>query len=508
MVLFSFYFFAKLYLYYKGYISLHIFKNLFYAAFLAVPLPERFRYRPLAALKVILGIALGLLLLWHDSWLSSPFDALNFFKSQGMPSREYIYSFILGYLHLREAIALGSILLACVVLNRYLKMMPVVIILLLLVLPLQVSLHGFAHADTDKTDKTLEAFYDYESQRVVRFKKGEPDFDIVILQVCSLATDDLRETGLENNPFFRRFNLYFSNFNSATGYSGPAAIRLLKSNCGQPRHNDIYNESPRDCYLMESLAAKGYDTYFAMNHDGRYGNFAEEARRYGHIRAQPLKTAGAPQGLYMFDDSPIYDDYPVLERWWNQRMQSTAPAALFYNTVTLHDGAHWAGEKNWWKRDRKSQYTERITKLLDDMSRFSSLLESSGRNVVVVFVPEHGMGLRSSNMQGSGLRDIPLPQITNVPVGIRFFGPKFNGAPAKQMIISKPASYLAISHLLSEFISKSPFQTDEFTTRAFIDRIPQTDQVAENQGILVMKDGGKYYLFKDRKWVELPGDGL
>ena len=43
-------------------------------------------------------------------------------------------------------------------------------------------------------------------------------------------------------------------------------------------------------------------------------------------------------------------------------------------------------------------------------------LEASGRRAVVVLVPEHGAALRGDSAQIAGLREIPTPAITLVPV--------------------------------------------------------------------------------------------
>lgn len=44
--------------------------------------------------------------------------------------------------------------------------------------------------------------------------------------------------------------------------------------------------------------------------------------------------------------------------------------------------------------------------------------------MVVVIVPEHGAALVGDKMQMSGLRDIPSPNITHTPVGIKLIGMK------------------------------------------------------------------------------------
>ena len=43
-------------------------------------------------------------------------------------------------------------------------------------------------------------------------------------------------TELDNLALLSRFDFVFKNFNSAASYSGPAAIRVLRADCGQPTH--------------------------------------------------------------------------------------------------------------------------------------------------------------------------------------------------------------------------------------------------------------------------------
>jgi len=56
------------------------------------------------------------------------------------------------------------------------------------------------------------------------------------------------------------------------------------------------------------------------------------------------------------------------------------------------------------------------------LDAFLANLDKSGRRVMVLVVPEHGAALEGDRMQMSGLRDIPSPSITHVPVGIKFVG--------------------------------------------------------------------------------------
>lgn len=107
-------------------------------------------------------------------------------------------------------------------------------------------------------------------------------------------------------------------------------------------------------------------------------------------------------------------------------------AALYYNTITLHEGAHWADDKGWWKKDRRvDNYRDFLYKLFGDVTKFFDLVSSSGRKAVVIFVPEHGMAVRGDTLQPAGLREIPLPRITKIS-GNRFCLGKRGGKGCEQ----------------------------------------------------------------------------
>ncbi|MBI4665579.1 MAG: cellulose biosynthesis protein BcsG [Nitrospinae bacterium] len=504
MELWSFYFFAKLFLYYKEYIKFDVTYNLLFALFLTIPIPEKIRFRGVIVTgRVALGIILAISLLWHDSWLPPPTEGASFLMSQGIPSTEYIYSFLMRFYNPKVFMLIGAIFSFCWLANKFLKMSTLVLICIMSLIPLKV----FGEPNSQELTQTVDAFFDSETTRVTRYEKpeaGHPDFDLVILHVCSLAWADMVDVGMDKDPFFRQFNYLFTNFNTVTTYSGPSVIRLLRGNCGQQRHGDIYSEAPRECYILETFSDVGFKNYVTLNHDGKYGSFAEEITN-NHGRPGPMNLAGLPVQQNMFDNSPIYDDYFTLSRWWENRLVSgEKAAAVYYNTVTLHDGSHWVGQKEWWKGDRKAQYQEFLTKLFKDVTRFINLLSSSGRNVVVVFVPEHGMALKGSVIQAPGLRDIPLPPITNTPVAIKLIGKQFNGEKVHQQVIDAPTSYLAITNIISRFVEKSPFTPEGMPGKTFTHTIPQTDYVAENQSAMVVKSEMKHFFFgKEKKWIEL-----
>jgi hypothetical protein len=119
------------------------------------------------------------------------------------------------------------------------------------------------------------------------------------------------------------------------------------------------------------------------------------------------------------------------------------------------------------------------------------------------------MALRGSSIQAPDLRDIPLPRITVIPVGIKFIGKSFTSLPSKPEIIARPVSYLALSYLLSSFTRESPFGGPYSITKKIIENIPESPYVSENEDIRIIKKGEDYFLYgKEKKWTKLPPSAL
>jgi len=192
----------------------------------------------------------------------------------------------------------------------------------------------------------------------------------------------------------------------------------------------------------------------------------------------------------------------MLQRWLKARSADPAPrAALYFNSVNLHAGSHWVDEKKWWARDPNEQYQDFASFLLHGLQKFMGELAKSQRNVVVVFVPEHGRALKSTPMQGKDLRDVPLPGITHVPLGIKLMGPGFKGLP-QQVVVDKPTSYLALSWLLARFVEKSPFGPGADAPEEIVKKLPATDFVSDHSGTTIVEMGGAYYMNQSEKSKE------
>lgn len=143
-------------------------------------------------------------------------------------------------------------------------------------------------------------------------------------------------------------------------------------------------------------------------------------------------------------------------------------------------------------------------KFFDELDAFFTELEKSGRKVMVVVVPEHGGALKGDRMQVSGLRDIPSPSITDVPVGVKFFGMKapHQGAP---IVIDQPSSFLAISDLVVRVLDGKIFTEDNVDWKKLTSGLPQTAPVSENSNAVVIQYQDKPYVrLNGGDWVPYP----
>jgi cellulose synthase operon protein YhjU len=509
MNLWNFYFISKLVLYFGNCIGFHVLANLGFALALLVPL----RLSVLRVLRQVAAIPLAFALLYYDSWFPS-FENL-------VAHAPRLLEFSLGYLYelagrlivWQVVAAIFGIVFLCYLVSKRYRLTPIVIASMFVPLfPIDTL---FAHnsdaaqtkkqvqASNEELTRALDAFYEREQSRVVSYvkaSKSDTPFDIIFLHVCSLSWDDLQAVGEAANPFIKKFNIVFTNFNSATAYSEPSLIRLLHSSCGQEMHDEMYNPAAPHCHTLNALELLGYETNVALNHPGIAGDFLNNLREIGRVSEAPMDISDTPTWMYSYDDAPISNDYAVLSKWWSIRSaKQSSRTVLFYNTITMHDGARHTPE---YSKDSLLDYRPRVIRLFSDLDRFFAQIEASGRRAVVVFVPEHGTNLRGDKMQISGMRETPSPGITKVPVGIRLIG-RGSSASAKTQVISQPSSYIAVSTIISRMVSNSPFNEKNSDLDRYVADIPVTEFVAENnKDTLIMGYKGGYFLLtKHTKWT-------
>ncbi|HEX7936349.1 MAG TPA: cellulose biosynthesis protein BcsG [Paraburkholderia sp.] len=518
MSLWNLYFLLKLYLFSAGHLHPLWLANIAFAIALAATSGLRNRF--LRVLRVVIGLVLGVMLMYHEAAIP-PFSRL-------VEEFGNLETFRFGYwMELAQRfVPPAALLVACcavvgyLVVNRWLRVTSFVILALVALPVWQASTNALSSIEAAASlrsgakdggvaqpgaplDHTaaLASFRAGESQRQVAMahltnNPGE-QFDVIVLHVCSLSWDDLDVSNARNNPMLSHFDYLFSNFSTAASYSGPAAIRVLRATCGQEAHADLYKPAAQQCHLFAQLAQAGYSPQTILNHDGHFDNFLEVIKdNLGVPNVPMISNTDVPVAMHAFDGSPIHDDYGVLAKWFAQRQQIAGPVALYYNTISLHDGNQLPGSS----QTSLQSYPGRVNKLMNDFDRLGDLIAASGRRAVIVFVPEHGAALRGDANQVAGLREIPTPRIVHGPVGVRLIN--FPGNHAPTTVIDKPTSFLAVAQLLSNLVSNSPFKPG-VTLSQYAADLPQTDMVGENEGTVTMKTASGYVVkTPDGVWVD------
>ncbi|WP_427186140.1 cellulose biosynthesis protein BcsG [Klebsiella pneumoniae] len=535
----NFYFLVKFALLWAGYLNFHPMLNLVFLAFLLVPIPREKLHR----IRHWIAIPLGFALFWHDTWLPGPESIFSQGSQIAGFSASYIWDLIVRFINWSMVGAFFVLLVLWLFISQWLRVTVFVsaMVVWLAVSPLLPAFTlwpsgqpttaaattaqantganaaagaASSPANSDIPPQTepptsanltnwLNAFYAAEQKRKTPFPDHLPadaqPFDLLVINICSLSWSDIEAAGLMDHPLWKHFDIVFKNFNSATSYSGPAAVRLLRASCGQLSHTNLYQPSGADCYLFENLAKLGFNQQLMLGHNGLFGDFLKELRSLGGMQSPLMDQTGLPVSLQAFDGSPVYEDLAVLNRWLKTEEASSNPRnATFYNTLPLHDGNHFPGQS------KTADYKVRAQKLFDDLDNFFTELEKSGRKVMVVVVPEHGGALKGDKMQVSGLRDIPSPSITNVPTAVKFFGMKapHEGAP---IIIDQPSSYLAVSELVVRALDGKMFSEDSVNWQQYVANLPQSAAVSENANAIVIQYQGKPYVqLNGGSWVPYP----
>lgn len=529
----NYYFLIKFGLLWFGYLNFHPLANLVFMAFLLMPIPSLRLHRWRHWLAVPIGIAL----FYHDTWL----PGLSSILSQGSQlagfSADYLLELVtrfinwqmvgaafvalIGYLFLSQWVRVTVFTVAALVWLNLLavggpafSLLPSAPSTAATPPPSATPTPGAGEADGQQpvangppTSANLTAyldqFYQLEKKRATAFPASLPadaqPFDLLVINICSLAWSDIEASGLQNHPLWSKMDIMFDNFNSATAYSGPASIRLLRASCGQTSHRDLYQPVNQQCYLFDNLAKLGFKEQLMMDHSGVFGNYLKELREQGDMQAPLMSQAGIGNELASFDGEPIYNDLQLLNRWLEQQQNGgEARTATFFNLIPLHDGNRAVGSK------KTAEYAPRAQQLFDQLNTFLDQLEKSGRKVMVVIVPEHGAALVGDKMQMSGLRDIPSPSITHIPVGIKLVGMSA-AHPGSPLQVKTPSSYLAISELVARLVDGKAFSADRVDWQTLTQGLPQTAPISENDNAVVMEYQGKIYIrLNGGDWVPYP----
>lgn len=519
----NYYFIVKLILFFKDIIGFSVLANLAFAAYLLLPTQSNQWQR----LKQWFAFPLAIALFYYDSWLPPIIRLIDEINNIKGFSFGYLVELTNRFINLELITGAFILWVAFIYLKQWFRISVFTITVMVLMasgvwqekpdMPKQEAPVWVNQSDERSNfldaalppEQALSQFFQQELRRKVSFPAAlnyQPDYDILILNICSLSWSDLEYTGLKNHPLFSEFDIIFNQFNSAASYSGPAAIRLLRASCGQLPHSELYQAGDNDCYLFQNLANLGFGQQMVLNHTGQFDNFIDLIKQEGRLNATPMARDRIPVAQRSFDGSPISGDYPTLMRWLENRTNETdKPIAAYYNSISLHDGNRFVGKQA--HLDSLENFHPRTSQLLEDLLQFFKAVEDSGRNLIIVMVPEHGAAVQGDKLQIAGLRDIPSHSITHVPVGFKIIGEHFQ-KPEKTLIMNRPSNYMAVSYVLNQLVQQNPFsQENNVDLTNIMNNVPATGFVAENKGTTMINQKDTFLMrYKQGEWMNYPTD--
>jgi cellulose synthase operon protein YhjU len=533
-----FYFFLTTVLQILEYNVTNILELIALALIVLIPLPRyKIGYMVLNIIRSGIALSLALHLFWNQARLPSPHIISSIIFDPSMRfSSEVILQFIWQHIHITTLLEMSILIIVSLLFSRYYRK-PIYYFLITVFIvvtgvyqttanaanaPITVWVHNFTNTTTnssqtteisqENTPKNLDTysnnFYSTEHNRFLDplVLTTAANTDIIMLQICSFGWEDLEKIGIDISNFFSQFDIIFTKFTSADSYSHTAAIRLLRGVCGEQKHEDLFLDAPEMCYTQEQWRKNGYRTFSVFNHNGAYARFSDVVQQQGRVdKPFPLKNISPLQTA--FDGSPVYDDYEVLSSWLKNGLSvSSSPAAMFYNSITLHAGVHGKNDSTWWKSTNEDQYARRFNVFSTNLKRFFDDLRASNRRAVVVLVAEHGAGLKTTPLQPQMIREIPLPGITFVPAAIKLFGPDFNSRTSSLRYVSNDMiSYLGLYSVVYKFLETKPSAISLVNGDALTKNIPTTALVAHSgTGVVMGINGDFYYKKNNGSWEKLP----
>lgn len=522
--LWNVYFICKFFLTQLGYLRLELFANIALFCFLLLPAKSK----GMRFLKQLIALVCGVALLWSESWLPGPQSIMA--NASGITgfSVNYVLQLIWDFINWRMVFAGCAILLIYYAARDFIRVTAVTgcWLLFLAVSPLlgtsttqpsnlvpqaTTARGGLADPASDRAemlasakgtsqgevtseeiDKWYQTFIAYEKDRMAKFPESigpkDTPFDIVILNICSLSTDDLIASNLIGNRTFNQFNIRFDHFNSATSYSGPAALRLLNGACGKPSHDALYDTRRPECEIMNRLDSLGFKQHLFLDHSGVYDNYLNAMRTQAGLTA-PFERRRYPIKYVSFNDEEIADTLSVFRHWRSVVTKEKAPRSVsLFNFIALHDGNRKPNKSRW------EEFEPRARAFINALDTFIADIKRSKRKVMLVIVPEHGAAVRGDRIQTPRLRDIPSRRITQVPVMVKFFG--LSKLPKTPVHVTSDTSYLALTELIGRVIETNYFSKPEGAVPLadLVNDLPTTHMVSENAQATVLEYKGKDYL--------------
>ena len=229
------YFLGKFLLTWTGHLNFQVLPNLIFALVLLIPIGHPMLRRA----RTLIAIPVAVALLYQDTWFP-PFSRLLAQPGVLDFSFDYIVELLGRFIDWQVCAMLLLLVVGYLFLSQWLRLTTFTLLgfawlsmgslqwllppaadqQMASTQPGQTAQAGSGGEPDDATlNGYLDKFYLAESSRKVEFKDPAvkpPPFDLLVINICSMAWDDLDAVGLRDNSLFSQMDVIFDNFNSAT----------------------------------------------------------------------------------------------------------------------------------------------------------------------------------------------------------------------------------------------------------------------------------------------------
>ncbi len=506
-------FFASLYifkvgLYLTGFIDLSLLLNLL--GFTAVCL--YFNHKYLNKLYRTIAVILTFALFYHDSYLPSVEQMIAQRNNLTDFSLGYIVEFIEGFINLKMIFAFILAIIILYFSSRFVRVITVTYVLIMatVVTPDDFFKNIIDNDDSIKVNENfiatkinkglveqrgnftktnlqryLETFYEKESERKIDFpthlRKNFKPFNIVVLQVNSMSNKDLYVHNAKEHAVLKRFDIYLSDFNSATTDKNEATLRLFDAVCGQKSRDELLKDN-KNCSLFRALERLGYSGQYLFDRKEDNLKVAKFLQEKTVFPLAKIETKEKPNQL-LSTLNRIDVMYEYIEA---QRLEHNNQMFSFLRT-TLADNVR--GE---------TEYDLILKNFLLNLDKFVDYLSGLPNDTLFVLIPADGSALQGDRTQLKGVKEIPSHTLTNVTAMVKFISHKQR---ASAINVTSPTSYMGIAHLIKRAIDGNVFYEDNVMSNlALTEDLSQTSPVSENEQAVFLK-------FKDRFFYKSASEG-
>lgn len=338
------------------------------------------------------------------------------------------------------------------------------------------------------TQTNLNSYFDFffqnEKKRKLVIKAPQNEdyqgFNIVFLDVDSLSNEDLTHSMADAHPAMRRFDIYLTNFYTATTNEKEHSLRLLNSLCGQKTREELLNGTPNDtCLLFKQLSFIGYTPQYLFSDEDEAKEYVPFLNSHSFLGIKDINYAIGPDFMSVSDK-----DLSIFKKYIYDLQRNPAQTVTYIKYSGLN------------RTENITNYNIKLMKFMAELDTFMDDLEKSPRMTLLVMLPSHGSAFRSDKTQLSGNLSIPSMRLCLGSAMIKLIAHKSRLVPVNTQ---DNLSYMALAHLIKRIIDKQSFNEDNIiSVEALTEDLQRSAALGENRD-------ASYMIFRNRQFYKKNG---